>query len=999
MGREAFTIPLEEYIKINNINRNHKNQFTGLTSEEVSRLSSHQKNRNRLKLKTTLIDVYRIIKEPINVVMISSGIAMVILYSIFKEEHLHIVVGVFVFIVLVFNILVELYHQEKIDRIILKSNKTHKCKVLREERVVEIDRADIVVGDIMVCDKNDLVCADGRIIEVAGEVRVSTMALTGRNNVISKGLASTSSKLNTTENVLLEGSLILNGKAKARVLAAGENTVLEKMKKRVHVRDKLDPALYNDISIFFNGCLGMATALGAVSLIIGLIIDIKTVYLIDSIISIYVAFLPEGIPAIIKLLLYETAQKLKDRGVIVQDLDAITALGPATAICMSPTKLCSEREKYCEYVYDGKYLIDLELEIATFDPFNKEEIDDNLLYIENVSKCFHRKGKRRKRGDIDSVLELFSDSVKALKEKRDKGRAGKRTKRVIYGIFDDKYRAVLVHNDEKTNSSCHGDRRESLGSHGRNSVYICTSNPEIIGECSWKSNDDERFNEKMRSELLHKFQKNHKLGYDVIILAEKTCRRSKRCLEFIKEIGRRRQRKTRRLGLNFLAFMIIAEVPKPDAELTVNLLESAGVSLYLCDQCRTEKSIRILCDVMCLNCHEIDVASKKHAMNKEPGYALAMDKSDFCGLDPEDGDAVKRIYNKIVIGRARPKNMRDIVLKLQEGGNDVIYFGNTIQDCDSLCTANIGITTDRAAHPCKKYSQLVLPDDSLEGIIFGIEEGRLFLINLRKAIRYIMMSATPQLVAIIFFLFFGTPMYNSPILLLFQNYLVNIIPAIFFAYEKPELNIIVQDDFKDFQIQPGINDSDFVMIRYLKRFRDILSPRRLYTPRVLIYSLVEVGLISSAAAILTFYISLSFSGIPSFAFFFSHHEFFHLESPDVISTDDNILTPQDQVDALYRARCSYFVVLLISQLGNLFTCRKTENFCFSKLQDSLYLIFSSIIGVFVSIVVIYIPFFEDFLLIKKPDLISYAMGFGSAFLILLLDTLKKIKIQKHRNRE
>lgn len=163
---------------------------------------------------------------------------------------------------------------------------------------------------------------------------------------------------------------------------------------------------------------------------------------------------------------------------------------------------------------------------------------------------------------------------------------------------------------------------------------------------------------------------------------------------------------------------------------------------------------------------------------------------------PEDhadkGDFLQKWINKpeVVFARTTPSQKLLIVDACQKAGHVVAVTGDGVNDSPAIKKADIGIAMGSGSDVAKNAADMLLLDDNFSSIVNGVEEGRLIFDNLKKSIAYTLSSNIPEITPFIFFIVFQTPLPLSTVLILCIDLGTDMVPAISFAYENPELDIM-----------------------------------------------------------------------------------------------------------------------------------------------------------------------------------------------------------------
>lgn len=191
---------------------------------------------------------------------------------------------------------------------------------------------------------------------------------------------------------------------------------------------------------------------------------------------------------------------------------------------------------------------------------------------------------------------------------------------------------------------------------------------------------------------------------------------------------------------------------------------------------------------------------------------------------------------EVVFARTTPSQKLLIVDACQKAGHVVAVTGDGVNDSPAIKKADIGIAMGSGSDVAKNAADMLLLDDNFSSIVNGVEEGRLIFDNLKKSIAYTLSSNIPEILPFIFFILFQTPLPLSTVLILCIDLGTDMIPAISFAYENPELDIMDR--------APRNSKRD-----------------HLVNTKLISFAYFQIGVIQASAGIYTYFLTLNDFGI------------------------------------------------------------------------------------------------------------------------------------------
>jgi sodium/potassium-transporting ATPase subunit alpha len=259
--------------------------------------------------------------------------------------------------------------------------------------------------------------------------------------------------------------------------------------------------------------------------------------------------------------------------------------------------------------------------------------------------------------------------------------------------------------------------------------------------------------------------------------------------------------------LTFVGVVSLNDPPRLQVDLSVNKCRSAGIKVIMVtgDQPPTAAAIAHKVNIikhpkMEFNNMVAQGMSPEEAWNKSTGIVVHGDllaekhlaEEHLEETDPTKGEFLQEWIKKpeVVFARTTPSQKLLIVNACQKAGHVVAVTGDGVNDSPAIKKADIGIAMGSGSDVAKNAADMLLLDDNFSSIVNGVEEGRLIFDNLKKSIAYTLSSNIPEILPFIFFICFNVPLPLSTVLILCIDLGTDMIPAISFAYENPELDIM-----------------------------------------------------------------------------------------------------------------------------------------------------------------------------------------------------------------
>jgi sodium/potassium-transporting ATPase subunit alpha len=260
--------------------------------------------------------------------------------------------------------------------------------------------------------------------------------------------------------------------------------------------------------------------------------------------------------------------------------------------------------------------------------------------------------------------------------------------------------------------------------------------------------------------------------------------------------------------LTLVGVVSLNDPPRPKVDLSVQKCRSAGIKVIMVtgDQPPTAAAIAHKVNILKHPKREFNYMVKDLGMDQRVAWEQAtgivvhgdllaekhLEQDHLDDDDPQKGQFLQDWISKpeVVFARTTPSQKLLIVDACQKAGHVVAVTGDGVNDSPAIKKADIGIAMGSGSDVAKNAADMLLLDDNFSSIVNGVEEGRLIFDNLKKSIAYTLSSNIPEISPFIFFIVFQVPLPLSTVLILCIDLGTDMVPAISFAYENPELDIM-----------------------------------------------------------------------------------------------------------------------------------------------------------------------------------------------------------------
>ncbi|SEF76539.1 Ca2+-transporting ATPase [Caloramator fervidus] len=623
----------------------------------------------------------------------------------------------------------------------LKELASPTAKVIREGKKMVIKAREIVIGDIVELESGDRVPADIVILKT-DFIQTDESLLSGESLPVEK--REYDGKSIKPENMLYMGCLITKGKCIGKVIATGMNTEMGKIADMLDSIEDSKTPLQEKLNKLGEYLVYLILIICALVTATGIIRgeNIYKMFLVG--VSLAVAAIPEGLPAIVTVSLALGVQRMMKKNAVVRRLPAVETLGCTQVICSDKTGTLTQNKMTVRKIYLDK------LYSITGEGYNtKGEIQYNGLTVNLERNEAFKKlmecsvlcnnavlEKNNISGDPTEIaLLVMAAKCGYTKEKL------KNFMLIKENPFDSdrKMMSVLVQKD------------------GKRYLFVKGAAEKILQRCKYKISDDDivEFTEKDKKFLLNINDEMAKEALRVLALAYKQVDRDDTENDLI-----------------FIGLLGMIDPPRREVYNAVLECKMAGIT-----------------PVMITGDHKLTAA----AIAKEIGILGNNDKvltgDELNKLS--DKELEKIISDVKVFARVTPAHKYRIVKAFKRKGLVVAMTGDGVNDAPAVKEADIGIAMGQAGTDVtKEAASLILLDDNFATIVAAVKEGRIIYENIRKFIRYLLSCNIGEVLTMFLSSLLNLPLPLLPIQILFVNLATDGLPAMALSMEKGEKDIM-----------------------------------------------------------------------------------------------------------------------------------------------------------------------------------------------------------------
>lgn len=623
----------------------------------------------------------------------------------------------------------------------IKNMLSLKAMVFRDDHKEQIDSTEIVPGDVVFLTSGDKIPADIRLFEVDG-LKVEESPLTGESSPVEKQteILDEDTPLGDRSNMVFSGTTVSSGTAKGIVTETGESTEIGKINRSMNEVEAIKTPLLKQTDKFGKTISVVILILAVILFILGMWIhDYEWGELLLSVISLTVASIPEGLPAILTIILALGVQSMADKNAIMRSLPSVETLGAVTVICSDKTGTLTKNEMTVQSVTTG----------------------DNSYSVTGLG--YKPEGKIVNEDDEEIDVLKENDLKELLTAARTVNEADIYQEDDQWGVRGDPTEGCLITLAEKATVDIDAlDIKSKIPFDSEYKYMAGLVEENNLKKIYIKGAPDRLFemadlDSKERTYWEERVSKRTKQGERVLAFG-------------IKEVSKEKDHISHedlQSGITLLGLTGIIDPPREEVIEAIKVCKKAGIKVKMITGDHKETAL---------------------AIAKELGITEQDKVTEGRELEDMSEEKIQSLVEEVdVFARTSPENKLQLVEALQNNGHVSAMTGDGVNDAPALKRADIGVAMGiKGTEVAKEASKMVLVNDDFSTIVNAVKEGRRVYDNLKKTILFILPTNGAEALLVAAALLLGINMPLTPVQILYVNMITAVTIALALAFDPLE---------------------------------------------------------------------------------------------------------------------------------------------------------------------------------------------------------------------
>lgn len=619
-----------------------------------------------------------------------------------------------------------------------------KATVLRDAKQVIVDATEVVPGDILIINTGDKVSADCRLLE-AFNLGAQEAVLTGESVPEKKEVCVIAKEVGVADrkNMIFSGTIITSGHARALVVATGMQTEIGKIATLIQETAPEATPLQKTLAKISARIGLLVICIAFIVLGVGLIrLEESFTAILLTAVSLAVAAIPEGLPAVVTVGLSMGVQRLAKKNALMRHLPSVETLGSCSVICTDKTGTLTKNEMTVRQLLVNRKVVS----ISGVGYAPQGEFSDDSKKFELLLRigALNNNASLKKEGEAWQIVGDPTEGALLVSAKK-------------AGLDDEALHDEFARLEEVEFTS-ERKRMTTVHKAGKGRVAYMKGAPEVVLNLCDRilvNGKVERLVKKEKDAILAKNVEFAKSALRVLGFAYKDL-----------SAGDKGEKKYES-GMVFVGLQAMMDPPRPDAKDAVEKCKTAGIKVVMItgDNIITAQSVA----------REIGIEGK--AVGGDELRAMT--------------DLEKQVEEISIYARVNPEDKLHIVAALKANGHIVAMTGDGVNDAPAIKKADIGISMGiTGTDVAKEASVMVLADDNFATIVRAVEEGRRVFENIKKYLAYLLASNVGEVSIILTALLVGLPLPLLALQILWINLVTDGFPALALGIDPAEPNVM-----------------------------------------------------------------------------------------------------------------------------------------------------------------------------------------------------------------
>ncbi|MDH7493597.1 MAG: calcium-translocating P-type ATPase, SERCA-type [Candidatus Saccharicenans sp.] len=642
----------------------------------------------------------------------------------------------------------------------LKKMAAPMARVIRDGELKQVPAREIVPGDLLELEAGDHVAADARVIYHTTNFAVHEAALTGESTPVFKTsveLEGEDIPLADRANMVYAGTSVSSGKARALVLATGMGTELGQIARMIQEISLETTPLQRKLEQFGRWIVYLCFFL------VGLIFLLEwgrggeLVQVFLTAVSLAVAAIPEGLPAVVTIALALGVQRMVKRHALIRKLPSVETLGAATVICSDKTGTLTKNEMTVKAVYADGHLFSIsgtgyQPEGGFFledKPVNPEDFPGVMKTLAcgtlcNSARLAENQGRYRIVGDpTEGALLTLARKAGLDQESLEKAEP------LLEEIPFDSERKMMT----------------MIRKVGPEFMAYVKGAPDVLLKSCSHIFEGGRERPITQEDLNRLLQVNESLARQALRVLGCAYRRWPAYPEKL-------EARAIEKDLVFAGLVAMIDPPRPEVVQAIAACKKAGIK-----------------PVMITGDHKVTALAIARELGMLEEGALAVSGEELDDLKPEEYQ--ERVEKIQVYARVSPEHKLRIVRAWKNKGEVVAMTGDGVNDAPAVKEADIGVAMGiTGTDVTKEVSDMVVTDDNFASIVAAVEEGRAIYDNIKKFVHYLLSCNLAEIMVMFASSLIGWPVPLLPIQILWVNLVTDSFPALGLGFDPPDPEIM-----------------------------------------------------------------------------------------------------------------------------------------------------------------------------------------------------------------